>query len=51
MQEFNTTNNEEAAVLAASKAASTVVDAANAIEVSRYVILYLRPNSDILRST
>lgn len=38
MQEYKTTNNDEAAVLAASKAASTVIDAANAIEVSRYVI-------------
>ncbi|KAA8521008.1 hypothetical protein F0562_011704 [Nyssa sinensis] len=33
--EFKRTNDEEAAVSAASKAASTVVDAANAIEVSR----------------
>ncbi|XP_048494983.1 DDB1- and CUL4-associated factor homolog 1 isoform X3 [Beta vulgaris subsp. vulgaris] len=32
---FKTTNDEEAAFLAASKAASTVIDAANAIEVSR----------------
>lgn len=29
------TNNEEAAVLAASRAASTVIDAANSVEVSR----------------
>ncbi|GKU87561.1 hypothetical protein SLEP1_g1945 [Rubroshorea leprosula] len=35
LEEFKTTNNEEAAVLAASRAASTVIDAANAIEVSR----------------
>ncbi|KAL6965324.1 hypothetical protein U1Q18_036380 [Sarracenia purpurea var. burkii] len=35
LEEFKTTNDEEAAVLAASRAASTVVDAANAIEVSR----------------
>ncbi|XP_043712556.1 DDB1- and CUL4-associated factor homolog 1-like isoform X2 [Telopea speciosissima] len=35
IEEFKSTNNEEAAVLAASKAASTVIDAANATEVSR----------------
>ncbi|CAL5439733.1 unnamed protein product [Camellia sinensis] len=35
LEEFKKTNDEEAAVLAASRAASTVVDAANAIEVSR----------------
>ncbi|KAJ0802302.1 putative transcription factor WD40-like family [Helianthus annuus] len=35
LEEFKKTNDEEAAVLSASKAASTVVDAANAIEVSR----------------
>ncbi|XP_024020803.1 DDB1- and CUL4-associated factor homolog 1 [Morus notabilis] len=35
LEEFKTTNNEEAAVLAASKTAATVVDAANATEVSR----------------
>ncbi|XP_042509811.1 DDB1- and CUL4-associated factor homolog 1-like isoform X2 [Macadamia integrifolia] len=35
LEEFTSTNNEEAAVLAASKAASTVIDAANATEVSR----------------
>ncbi|KAI3804589.1 hypothetical protein L1987_26248 [Smallanthus sonchifolius] len=35
LEEFKKTNNEEAAVLSASQAASTVVDAANAIEVSR----------------
>ncbi|KAL9227175.1 hypothetical protein vseg_002899 [Gypsophila vaccaria] len=35
MDEFNKTNDEEAAVLAASKAASTVIDAASAIEISR----------------
>lgn len=35
MDEFKATNNEEAAVSAASRAASTVIDAANAIEVSR----------------
>ncbi|KAF3943041.1 hypothetical protein CMV_030361 [Castanea mollissima] len=34
-EEFKATNNEEAAVLAASRAASTVVDAGNALEVSR----------------
>lgn len=37
-QEFRTSNDEEAAVLAASRAASTVIDAANAVEVSRLVI-------------
>lgn len=41
MQEFKNTENEEAAVLAASKAASTVIDASNAVEVSRYVIQLL----------
>ncbi|XP_048436349.1 DDB1- and CUL4-associated factor homolog 1 [Pyrus x bretschneideri] len=35
LEEFGTTNNEEAAVLAASRAASTVIDAANSVEVSR----------------
>ncbi|KAL4564995.1 hypothetical protein LXL04_029076 [Taraxacum kok-saghyz] len=35
LEEFKKTNDEEAAVLSASKAASTVVDAANATEVSR----------------
>ncbi|XP_043706657.1 DDB1- and CUL4-associated factor homolog 1-like isoform X2 [Telopea speciosissima] len=35
IEEFKSTNDEEAAVLAASKAASTVIDAANATEVSR----------------
>ncbi|KAJ4962876.1 hypothetical protein NE237_022815 [Protea cynaroides] len=35
LEEFKSTNNEEAAVSAASKAASTVIDAANATEVSR----------------
>lgn len=35
VQEFQTTNNEEAAVLAASRAASTVIDAANSIEALR----------------
>ncbi|CAN1162552.1 DDB1- and CUL4-associated factor homolog 1 [Linum perenne] len=34
-EELKSTNNDEAAVLAASLAASTVVDAANAVEVSR----------------
>ncbi|KAH7524295.1 hypothetical protein FEM48_Zijuj06G0104400 [Ziziphus jujuba var. spinosa] len=34
-EEYKTTNNEEAAVLAASKAACTVIDAAKAIEDSR----------------
>ena len=36
MQEFKSNNDEEAALLAASRAASTVIDAASAIEVSRY---------------
>ncbi|KAJ0031575.1 hypothetical protein Pint_12673 [Pistacia integerrima] len=35
LEEFRTSNDEEAAVLAASRAASTVIDAANAVEVSR----------------
>ncbi|XP_024996261.1 DDB1- and CUL4-associated factor homolog 1 isoform X2 [Cynara cardunculus var. scolymus] len=35
LEEFKRTNDEEAAVLSASRAASTVVDAANATEVSR----------------
>ncbi|XP_042509316.1 DDB1- and CUL4-associated factor homolog 1-like [Macadamia integrifolia] len=35
IEEFKSTNDEEAAVLVASKAASTVIDAANATEVSR----------------
>ncbi|GAV63643.1 hypothetical protein CFOL_v3_07161 [Cephalotus follicularis] len=35
LEEYKTTNNEEAAVFAASRTASTVIDAANAIEVSR----------------
>ncbi|XP_039018423.1 DDB1- and CUL4-associated factor homolog 1-like isoform X1 [Hibiscus syriacus] len=35
LEEFKTTNNEGAALLAASKAAATVVDAANAVEASR----------------
>jgi hypothetical protein len=34
-QEYKAKNDEEAAILAASRAASTVIDAANAIEVSR----------------
>ncbi|KAF7830210.1 DDB1- and CUL4-associated factor-like protein 1 [Senna tora] len=34
-EEFKSTNDEEAAVLAASRAASTVIDAASAVEVSR----------------
>ncbi|KAK3210536.1 hypothetical protein Dsin_015242 [Dipteronia sinensis] len=34
-EEFKTTNDEDAAVLAASRTASTVIDAANAIEVAR----------------
>ncbi|KAL5850013.1 hypothetical protein ACOSQ4_008026 [Xanthoceras sorbifolium] len=34
-EEFKTTNDEDAAVLAASKTASTVIDAANVIEVAR----------------
>ncbi|KAF9608501.1 hypothetical protein IFM89_009867 [Coptis chinensis] len=37
LEALKTTNDEEAAVLAASEAASTVVDAANATEVSRHV--------------
>ncbi|MCI23891.1 DDB1- and CUL4-associated factor-like protein, partial [Trifolium medium] len=32
--EYKSTNDEEAAVLAASRAASTVIDAASAVEVS-----------------
>ncbi|CAN0926388.1 DDB1- and CUL4-associated factor homolog 1 [Linum grandiflorum] len=40
-EEFKSTNNDDAAVLAASLVASTVVDAANAVEVSR------RTTSDI----
>ncbi|KAF8404224.1 hypothetical protein HHK36_009106 [Tetracentron sinense] len=35
LEEFKSTNDEEAAVLAASRAASTVIDAANATDVSR----------------
>ncbi|XP_044471701.1 DDB1- and CUL4-associated factor homolog 1-like [Mangifera indica] len=35
LEEFKTANDEEAAVLAASRAASTVIDAANAVEISR----------------
>ncbi|XVF35770.1 hypothetical protein REPUB_Repub18cG0175000 [Reevesia pubescens] len=35
LEEFKTSNNDEVALLAASKAASTVVDAANVTEVSR----------------
>ncbi|KAK9683963.1 hypothetical protein RND81_10G178100 [Saponaria officinalis] len=35
IDEFKNTNNEEAAVLAASRAASTVIDAAEAIEITR----------------
>ncbi|KAL8099818.1 hypothetical protein AgCh_032180 [Apium graveolens] len=35
LEVYKETNNEEAAVLAASKAASTVIDAGNAVEVSR----------------
>ncbi|KAJ8758805.1 hypothetical protein K2173_000526 [Erythroxylum novogranatense] len=38
LEEFKSTNNEEAAVLAASQAASTVIDAAKTIEVSRSLI-------------
>ncbi|KAF5461496.1 hypothetical protein F2P56_017587 [Juglans regia] len=34
-EEFKSTSDEEAAVLAASRAASTVIDASNSIEVSR----------------
>lgn len=33
-------NDEEAAILAASTAASTVVDAANVVRVSRYVYAF-----------
>ncbi|XP_044463787.1 DDB1- and CUL4-associated factor homolog 1 [Mangifera indica] len=35
LEEFRTSNDEEAAFSAASRAASTVIDAANAVEVSR----------------
>ncbi|KAE8056460.1 hypothetical protein FH972_013233 [Carpinus fangiana] len=35
LEEYKAKNDEEAAILAASRAASTVIDAANAIEVSR----------------
>ncbi|XP_048228227.1 DDB1- and CUL4-associated factor homolog 1 isoform X2 [Ricinus communis] len=35
LEEFKSSNSEEAAVLAAARAASTVIDAANAVEVSR----------------
>lgn len=42
VQEFKTTNDEEAALLAASRAASTVIDAADAIKVSRLVILHVK---------
>ncbi|KAL3650987.1 hypothetical protein CASFOL_007390 [Castilleja foliolosa] len=35
LEEYNKTNDEEAAVLAASKAASTVIDAGNAVALSR----------------
>lgn len=45
IQEFNSTNDEEAAVLAASRATSTVIDAASAIEVSRYARIYLGATS------
>ncbi|KAI5656747.1 hypothetical protein M9H77_25540 [Catharanthus roseus] len=38
LEEYKKTNDEEAAVKAASTAASTVVDAANAVEVSRSAI-------------
>lgn len=37
-QEFKNSNDEDAAVLAASKAASTVIDAAKAVEASRLVL-------------
>lgn len=40
-QEFKTSNDEDAAVLAASKAAATVIDAAKVVEVSRLVLLLL----------
>ncbi|KAJ4826144.1 hypothetical protein Tsubulata_030551 [Turnera subulata] len=36
LEEFQTSNNEEAAVLAATRAASTVIDAATAVEASRH---------------
>lgn len=42
IQEYKSTNNEEVAFLAASRAASTVIDAASAVEVSRYVRIILR---------
>lgn len=42
IQEYKSTNNEEVAFLAASRAASTVIDAASAVEVSRYVRIMLR---------
>ncbi|GFP81592.1 ddb1- and cul4-associated factor homolog 1 [Phtheirospermum japonicum] len=35
LEEYNKTNDEEAAVLAASRAASTVIDAGSAVELSR----------------
>lgn len=35
LEEFKNTNNEEAALLAASRAASTVIDAGSAVEASR----------------
>ncbi|XP_050220286.1 DDB1- and CUL4-associated factor homolog 1 [Mercurialis annua] len=35
LEEFKSSNSEESAVLAASRAAATVIDAANAVEVSR----------------
>lgn len=38
IQEYRKTNDEEAAVTAASRAASTVLDAANAVTLSRFVL-------------
>lgn len=40
-QEYRKTNDEEAAVLVASRTASTVIDAANAVEVSRLVFFFV----------
>ncbi|XP_074276417.1 DDB1- and CUL4-associated factor homolog 1 [Silene latifolia] len=47
--EFKNTSNEEAAVLAASRAASTVIDAANATEVSRHPdnVNAVLPNAEV----
>ncbi|KAJ8763797.1 hypothetical protein K2173_003579 [Erythroxylum novogranatense] len=48
LEEFKSNNNEEVAVLAASRAASTVIDAANAIEISRFYDRNLNNTSDDL---